>query len=381
MIVEKSNTNSKLPQMRPYGATFGRSHSADGYSRPETVTVDCHGHMAFPEADDLVRPHLPASELDAVRYASPASRAVNVQQGKERKEAMTGVEQRLLDMDRMGIDVMVISPVPPQLNYQAEPTLGHEASQLINEGLAHTAKDNERLVALGTVPLQDTDLAVSELERCIKELGMPGIEIGANAGADELSAERLESFWAKAEELEATILLHPTAFASDRLSAHYLTNIIGNPLETTVAVQHMIFDGVLERYPNLRIILSHGGAYASAYSARMDHAWGARPDCREKISRPPTHYLEKFYFDSIVFSTDQLQYLATRFGPEKILMGTDYPFDMGEYDPVEHILSCPEFSTTQISAMCGLTAVELFNIDKKLAGKAKFDGGLNNSLT
>jgi len=309
MRVKENKPNSNLPPLRPYGATFGRSHSADGYSRPESITVDCHGHMAVPEADDLVRPHLPASELDAVRYASEASRAVNVQQGKERKEAMTGVEQRLQDMDRMGIDVMVISPVPPQLNYQADPTLGHEASQLINDRLAQSANENQRLVALGTVPLQACELAVSELERCINDLGMPGIEIGANAGADELSAQRLEPFWAKAEELGATILLHPTAYASDRLSAHYLTNIIGNPLETTVAVHHMIFDGVLERYPNLRIILAHGGAYAGSYAARMDHAWGARPDCRGRIARQPTHYLEKFYFDSIVFSTDQLQYL------------------------------------------------------------------------
>jgi len=332
MSAKEHKSDINLPPLRPYGATFGRSHSTDGYSRPESITVDCHGHMAIPEADDLVRPHLPASELDAVRYASQASREVNVQQGKERKDAMTGVEQRLKDMDRMGIDVMVISPVPPQLNYQADPNLGHEASQLINDRLAQSAKENERLVSLGTVPLQACDLAVLELERCINELGMPGIEIGANAGADELSAERLEPFWARAEELGATILLHPTAYASDRLSAHYLTNIIGNPLETTVAVHHMIFDGVLE------------------------------------------------HFDSIVFSTDQLQYLATRFGSEKILMGTDYPFDMGEYDPIEHIVSCPDFSATQVSAMCGLTAVELFNIDEKLAGCARFNGGKPDSL-
>jgi len=375
MSVEDKVSDNTAPALRPYGSTFGRSHSTDGYSRPESITVDCHGHMSVPAADDLVRPHLPASQLDAVRYASEASRAVNVQQGKERKDEMTGVEQRLADMDRMGIDVMVISPVPPQLNYQAEPSLGHEASQLINNHLAQSAKENERLIALGTVPLQDCDLAVSELERCINELGMPGVEIGANAGADELSAERLEAFWAKAEELETTILLHPTSYASDRLSAHYLTNIVGNPLETTVAVHHMIFDGVLERYPNLRIVLAHGGAYAGAYAARMDHAWGARSDCRGSINRPPTTYLEKFYFDSIVFSTDQLEYLASRFGTDKILMGTDYPFDMAEYDPVEHIMSCSDFSPSQISAMCGITAAELFNIDVKLAGCAKFNGG------
>lgn len=363
--------------MRPYGASYGRTQTTDNYDRPDSITIDCHGHMAVPEADDLVRPHLPASELDAVRYASTASRAVNVKQGKDRKDEITGVEQRLKDMDRMGIDVMVISPPPPQFNYQAEPNLCHEASQLINDRLATAASENPRLIAIGTVPLQSCDLALQELERCVGELGMPGIEIGANAGDDEISAERLEPFWARVEALGATVLLHPTAYASDRLSAHYLTNIIGNPLETTVAMHHMIFEGVLERYPDLRIVLSHGGAYAGAYAARMDHAWGARPDCRGRISQPPTHYLEKCYFDSVVFSVDQLQNLAARFGSDRILMGTDYPFDMGEYDPIEHVMACSNFSTSEQSAMCGLTAAELFNVDLKLAGSADFKGGRN----
>ena len=366
-------------EIRPYGATYARPHAPDGYQRPETITIDCHGHMAVPQADKLVRPHLPATMLDAVRYASEASRTVNKQQGEDRHDEITGVEQRIKDMDRMGIDVMVISPPPPQFNYQADAELCLEASQIINDQLASAARDNDRLVAIGTVPLQSCEYAISELERCIVELGMPGIELGANAGSDELSCERLEPFWARVESLKATILLHPTSFASERLSAHYLTNIIGNPLETTVAVHHLIFDGVLERYPELRIVLAHGGAYAGAYAARMDHAWGARPDCRGRITKAPTHYLEKFYFDSVVFSSDQLEYLATRFGTERILIGTDYPFDMGEYDPVEHVVSCSAFSKSDVSAMCGLNACNLFKIDPALAGRANFNGGYYNS--
>lgn len=364
------------PDMRPYGASFGRAHLSDGYDRPSTLTVDCHGHMSVPDADALVRPHLPASALDAVKYASPASRAVNQQQNADRMPLMEGTEQRLRDMDRMGIDVQVVSPVPPQFNYQADAGLCAEASQIINDTLAQKAASSDRLIALGTVPLQDCSRAVAELDRCMTVLGMPGIEIGANAGADEISAQRLEPFWARAEELGATILLHPTSFASDRLSPHYMTNVIGNPLETTVALANLIFDGVLDRYPTLKIIASHGGAYTAAYTARMDHAWGARADCRGQIPKPPSSYVAKLYLDTIVFAPDQLDHLHRKFGADRLLIGTDYAFDMGEYDPIEHVLQTPGIDAEAVAKICGGNAVQLFNLDPAKCGRANFERGM-----
>ncbi|MGI9522816.1 MAG: amidohydrolase family protein [Hyphomicrobiaceae bacterium] len=351
-------------EIKPYQSSAARAHGDAVHPKPSSLVIDCHGHMLVPEADKMVRPHLPASELDAVKYASALTREVNVQQNKDRHEELTGTAKRLADMDQMGIDVMVISPAPPQFNYQADAVLCHEASQLINNTLQAAAKDHsERLVAIGTVPLQDTDLAVRELERCIGDLGMPGIEIGANAGVEELSAERLEPFWARVQDLDATVLLHPTAFASDRFGAHYLTNVIGNPLETTLAVHYLIFDGVMERYPDLKIIVSHGGAFASHYAARMDHAWGARRDCSLHIDRPPTEYLKRFYFDGIVFAVDQLEFIARKFGTDRICLGTDYPFDMGEYDPVEHICQVSGLSDADYARMCGLNAMDLFGLN------------------
>ena len=363
-------------QLRPYGASFGRAHDQNGYERPTSLTVDCHAHMAVPAADALVRPHLPASALDAVKYASAEARVVNKQQNIDRMPLMEGTQQRLLDMDRMGVDVQVMSPVPPQFNYDADAALCAEASQIINDTLADKASSSNRLVAIGTVPLQDCDRAIAEMERCIGQLGMPGIEIGANAGSDEISARRLEPFWARAEELNATILLHPTSFASDRLSSHYLSNVIGNPLETSVAVANLVFDGVLERYPNLKMVVSHGGAYAAAYIARMDHAWGSRPDCRGLIPNPPSSYVEKLYFDTIVFATDQLDHLHRKFGADRILIGTDYAFDMGEYDPVEHVLDTPGIDAAAATKICGENAIELFKLDAANCGRAKFERGL-----
>ncbi len=362
------------PALRPYGASFGRDHLAD-YGRSEGLTVDCHGHMAVPAADELVRPHLPAAQLDAVKYASQAARDVNKLQNSERMPLMIGTEGRLKDMDRMGLDVQVMSPVPPQFNYQADAGLCAEASQIINDGLAQAAASSDRLVAIGTVPLQDCDRAIAEMERCMGDLGMPGLELGANAGSDEISAARLEPFWARAEELGATILLHPTSFASDRLADHYLSNVIGNPLETTVAVAHLIFDGVLDRYPGLKIILSHGGAYTAAYTARMDHAWGARPDCRGRISRPPSDYMAQLYLDTIVFATDQLEHLHRKFGADRLLIGTDYAFDMGEYDPIEHVQQTPGLDAAAVAQICGGNAVALFGLDPMTCGRADFTRG------
>ncbi|MFY0611488.1 MAG: amidohydrolase [Hyphomicrobiaceae bacterium] len=370
---------SNAQNCNPYKESAGRVHVKGGYDRPETLVVDLHGHMLVAKADDFIRPHLPADKLDAVKFAPPLTRELNVKQNKDRWEELTGLEQRIKDMDRMGIDVMVMSPAPPQFNYMAEAALGHEANQIVNDGLAAGVKQMpDRLVAIGTVPLQDTDLAVSELVRCMTELGMYGVELGANVAGEELSSERLDPFWAKAQELGATILIHPTAFASNRFGNHYFTNIIGNPLDTTVAIHYLIFDGVMERFPDLKIVLSHGGAFASHYAARMDHAWGARPDCCQHITQPPTSYLKKFYFDNIVFEVDQLEFLGKKFGAEHIVLGTDYPFDMGEYDPIEHI-SQASFSQADREKICGLNAVRLLGLDIEKFSRADFKGGAYES--
>lgn len=361
---------TELSSLRPYAASFGREHDPAGYERPASLTVDCHAHMLVPEADDLVRPHLPAASLSAQKFASPEAREVNKKQNEDRGPHLRGTEERLRDMDRMGLDVQIVSPVPPQFNYAADAGLCSEASQLINDHLAKVASESDRLVSIGTVPMQDTDRAIAELERCMGPLGMPGIEIGANAGTDEISAERLEPFWARAEELGAAILLHPTSFASERFAAHYLSNIIGNPLETTVAVARLIFDGVMDRYPNLKIVLSHGGAYAAAYTARMDHAWGARPDCRGKISRPPSTYMAQFHLDTIVFAHDQLVHLKNKFGADHLQIGTDYAFDMGEYDPIEHVVTTDGIDDAEASLICGQNAAAFFGIEPAKCGRA-----------
>ena len=352
--------------MRPYDSSAGREHLSEP-KRPKTPTVDIHIHHYAPETDAIIKPYLEKNPSPGPnRFAGPKSAAQNKQQAEERRANLVDMSIRLRDMDRMVVDVAAMCGSPGQFYYGVEASLGHEASQLANDAIVAKMKEApERHIGLGTVPLQDTDLAIKELKRCINELGFRGLQIGARVSEDEeLSTPRLDPFWAAVQELDVPMLIHPSSFSSARLAPHHLLNIIGNPLDTTVGVHHLIFDGVMERFPDLKFVLSHGGAFTSHYFARMDHAYGARPDCRDMIHQKPSTYLRKFYFDTLVFSVEQLDFLIKTFGVDHILIGTDYPFDMGEYDPVEHVYQATGLSESDREKICGLNALRLLGLDQ-----------------
>ena len=170
-------------------------------------------------------------------------------------------------------------------------------------------------------------------------------------------------FWKKAEELGALVLLHPNGFTEGkRLSRFYFNNVIGNPLETTIALHYLIFDGVLERHPKLKIFAVHGGGYLGGYSGRIDHAWGARSDCNVNLPKPPTEYLKRVYVDTVVFTPHQLAELVRVFGADHVVMGTDYPFDMAEYDPIGHVAGVEGFDASTIAAIAGGNAKRLLGL-------------------
>jgi aminocarboxymuconate-semialdehyde decarboxylase len=266
----------------------------------------------------------------------------------------------------MGIDIQAVSPAPNQTYYWTDAGLGAELARMVNERIAEiVAKWPERFVGLGTVPLQDPDLAVAELEYLVKKLNLRGVEINGNVNGMDLTDGRLglEKFFAKAQELDVIIFIHPTGYTQgERLLDHYFNNVIGNPLETTVAASHLIFDGVMERYPKLKVVLPHGGGFLAHYWERMNHGWKARPDCRTVIKKKPTTYLEKFYFDTIVFDPAMLENLVNRYGAEHVVLGTDYPFDMGMYDPVEFVART-RLSAVQKAKITGGNAARLLKID------------------
>jgi aminocarboxymuconate-semialdehyde decarboxylase len=179
------------------------------------------------------------------------------------------------------------------------------------------------------------------------------VQILTNVAGRELSHPDFAPFWAKAEQLGVLVVIHPNGFTeADRLSRFYFNNVVGNPLDTSIALHYLIFDGVLERHPNLKILAVHGGGNLAAYSGRIDHAWGARSDSRGALPNPPTFYLRKVYFDSVVFTPHQLRYLVDVFGADRILMGTDYPYDMAESDPIAHLASA-ELDAAGLAAIAG----------------------------
>src|SRR5437868_433658 len=332
-----------------------------------SLRIDIHCHYHNTDAAAKVA-HLDPGQFDNLfKFSNPATREVNRKQGVDRAAKLSSIEVRLKDMDRMGIDIQAIAPAPHQTYYWTDPGLGAELARGVNERLAEiVSKWPERFVALGTVPLQDPGLAVAELEHCVKKLGLRGVEINPSVRGMDLSDAKLalDKFFARVVDLGVIIFMHPVGFThGERLSDHYFNNVIGNPLETTVAASHLIFDGVMERHPKLKIVLPHGGGYLAHYWARMDHAYRARPDCRVSIKRKPSSYLEKFYFDTITFDPGMLRQLVERFGADHVLLGTDYPFDMGVEDPVGVIAKTPKLTSKERELIEGRNAAKLLNID------------------
>ncbi len=332
----------------------------------KSLRIDLHCHYLNTEVAAKVADRNPSQYEPSVKFAGALTRETNAQQMRERGAKLSGVEVRLKDMDRMGIDIQAISPAPNQTYYWTEPGEGQTLARQVNERIAEICgKWPERFVGLGTVPLQDPDLAVSELIYCIKNLGLRGVEINPSVNGMDLPDGRLglEAFFAKAQELDIVIFMHPIGFTQgERLLDHYLNNVIGNPLETTVAVSHLIFDGVMQRHPKLKILLPHAGGYLAHYWARMDHAWKARPDCRTVIKRKPSSYLEKCYFDTLTFDRGMLKNLVERFGAEHVVLGTDYPYDMGMDHPVDFIQGV-KLTSVEKAGILGGNASRLLKID------------------
>jgi aminocarboxymuconate-semialdehyde decarboxylase len=331
-----------------------------------SLRVDIHCHYLNPEAAAKVAPLDPAQHEMQVKFANALTRETNRRQHQERAPKLSNIEVRLKDMDRMGIDIQAVSPAPNQTYYWTEPGMGATLAREKNERLAQiVAKWPDRFVGLGTVPLQDPDLAVSELTYLVKTLGLRGVEINGSVNGMDLTDGRLslDKFFAKVQELDVIIFIHPTGFTQgERLLDHYFNNVIGNPLETTVAASHLLFDGVMARYPRLKVVLPHGGGFLAHYWERMNHAYQARPDCRVSIKRKPTTYLEKFYFDTIVFDPEMLNTLVRRYGPDHVVLGTDYPFDMGVDDPVGFVQR-GKLTAVEKQQISGGNAARLLKID------------------
>ncbi len=352
---------------KPIATTSPRRGSTQGEGATSglpAVPIDIHAHVYSPEAAAFAAPLLDAGSAPLGRFATPGTAALNRKQESERARTSTDMSLRLADMDKMGIDVQVVTPAPPQIYTTLEPEAALRAMRMVNDNIAaFAARRPDRFVPMGAVPLQAGQGAVEELERCMGALGFKGVEVLTNVAGRELSEPDYAPFWGSAERLGAVVMIHPGGFTdAQRLGRFYLNNTIGNPLETTIALHYLILDGVLERHPGLKLLAVHGGGFLGGYSGRIDHAWGARSDAHGSLPNPPSSYLKRIWFDSVVFTPHQLDALVRTFGAEKIMLGTDYPYDMGEYDPIGHLASSETLDEAGIAAVAGGNARRLFGL-------------------
>lgn len=334
--------------------------------RGSDFTIDFHGHQGSPDIERLLAAH-PArvAELAAMAAASgEETMAFNRDDMLPKVLArMADIDLRLQDLDRMGIDLQVISPSPAQYCYWAEQSLATEIVAAANATIAATvAGAPSRLKGLGLVALQHPELAAAQLEAAIAQLGLHGAEISASIGGMELSDPRLEPFWQAAGRLRAIIFIHPLGSSlGSRLARNYLSNTIGQPAETTIALSHLIFSGVLDRHPDIRFLAAHGGGYLPFYFGRADHAYRVRPEARSCLE-PPSAYLRRIFFDTVVFDPALVAHLVETAGIDRILMGTDYPFDMGAYDPHALLEAVPGLNAAGRTAILGGNAARLLNL-------------------
>jgi aminocarboxymuconate-semialdehyde decarboxylase len=329
----------------------GQSRPAGGRRRQVVVngrrvkTIDVHAHCVIPQALDLL-----GLKLEDQR--GPGIGEVGA--------------RRIAEMDEMGIDVEALS-INPQW-YKAERDLVEKVITIQNDALAgFCAAYPDRFVAFASVALQFPDLAVRQLEHAVKKLGLRGAAVGASVAGREFSDPDFHPFWAKAEELGVLIFIHPqsTPDLARRFKGNgWLANTIGNPLDTTIALSHLIFEGTLDRFPGLKICSAHGGGYLPSYAPRSDHALRVAPDMDTgvKLKKKPTEYLRDMYYDTLVFTPEALRHLAHEVGTNRLVIGTDHPIPWNP-NPVDHILSTPGFTDDELRAMLGETAGKLLGID------------------
>jgi len=318
------------------------------------VVIDFHAHSMTQEVFDAT---YDLSVLGQIRaQAGGAVRALP----EHLLQRMLNLDLRLADMDAMGVDIQVVSPnILHQCTYAVDPVDGLRLERLNNDYMAEmVAKAPDRLIGIASVPLQDVDLAIKEMERAVLDLKLRGVVVASRVNEMELGDLALRPFWKRAEALKVPVFVHPAGNPDPRLRRHSLLISLGQPLEEAYAQTSLIYDGVLDDCPDLQIAFAHGGGFIPYYAGRFDWIYrrGSTPQMKHDFST----YLKSFYYETVLFNTDVLEFLATKVDASKIMLGSDFPF--GETHPVEFVMSSTKLSDEVKADILGANAAKFLGL-------------------
>lgn len=282
---------------------------------------------------------------------------------------LSNVDSMLAAMDAAGTDVRVISPPPFTYRYWAPAAETMALHRRLNEATAAVVDQHpDRFLGLATVPLQAADLAVTELRRAVDDLGLAGLTVGTNVAGANLSAPGPVEVLTALSEVSAPLLIHPDFVPNERTAEHYLVNLIGMPTETAIALGSLVLSGTLDALPGLRVCVVHGGGSFPYLLGRLDKGWHVRPETRAVTSRPPSQALTHVYFDSLTHSPEALRFLIDQVGPQRVVIGSDSPFDVEEAGPLQRLRECPRLTETEEDMIVHASAVAwLHGDDRALA--------------